>query len=283
MRSILRNSEISNLLDSKGVASIPFSEPTFIDSLKECFDQIHPVWNETMNTGYYFSIYGDGSDYRKQIFEVFYPILKNQLDDIFSDYKVLAIIAQVKGVGANSSVNIHQDLTVVDESKYKSYTLWIPLQDSTEKNGAISFLEGSHKVFRSIRAHTIDYLFGNAESNIYENSKQYQIAKGEALIFDAATIHFSGPNISEKPRISIAVSIVAKEAETQIFHYDRFKPFDGSLDRYTVPENFWQLYEDFSTERSAPPLFGTHKGVAHGAQVLPYAKHDFIRLYDKEL
>lgn len=280
---IISDPELRSSLDKEGVASTYFAGQDVIDQLKDSFDRLHPEMNEVMKTGYYFSIYGDGSAYRKAVFDTFLPLLKTHVDTIFENYKILAIIAQVKGVGSNSAVNIHQDLSVVDEDKYRSYTLWIPLENSTTENGALSFLEGSQDAVRSIRAHSIGYLFEEVEDQIHTNSKLYTTAKGDALIFDAATLHFSGINNSGKPRLSIAVSIVEKDADVEIFQYNRFKPFDGTLDRYSVPDDFWLLYEDFEKERLLPPKFGIMNGIKHGARVLPYSRNEFNTLMESRL
>lgn len=280
IRPIVIDAELRHALDTKGVSSTYLSDPSFIDRLKNRFSELHPVMNDAMKTGYYFSIYGDGKAYRKSVFDAFHPLIKAQVDNLFENYKILAVIAQVKGVGNNSAVNIHQDLTVVDEAKYRSYTLWIPLEESTAENGALSFLEGSHEAVRSIRAHSIGYLFGEVEDQIMANSTLYPIFKGDALIFDAGTVHFSGTNNARRPRLSIAVSIVDKKADIEIFQYDKFKAFDGTLDRYRVPDDFWLLYEDFETERLLPPKFGNKNGVKECARVLPYSSSEFIRLME---
>ncbi|MDC0304005.1 phytanoyl-CoA dioxygenase family protein [Flavobacteriales bacterium] len=278
-RSIIRDSSIANSLNELGVAKFELAETDFIDKLHDCFEALHPERNKTMNSGYYFSIYGGGKTYHQSIYDSFLPLLTDTLNGIFQKYKVLAIIAQVKGLGDNSKVGVHQDLTVVDESKYRSCTLWIPLMDSTLENGAISFLESSHLGLRNYRCHNIEYLFDNVENFIFDNSQPYPISKGQALLFDPATLHFSGSNVSQLPRISLAVSIVDEKAPEEILYYDKKKPFDGSATRYSVPTNFWQQYEDFEAERSQPPAFGTLIGTTQGVRILPYSKNQFLNNY----
>jgi ectoine hydroxylase-related dioxygenase (phytanoyl-CoA dioxygenase family) len=278
-REIIRDSEIVNSLNELGVAQVRFTDSSHIDTFQQCFDDLHPQWNEAMKSGYYFSIFGDGKEYRQKIIDMFTPLLLPHIKKLFSNFKILTVIAQVKGVGEESEVNIHQDLTVVEESKYKSYTLWIPLVDSTVENGAISFLESSHIGLRNYRCHTVEYLFKNTEGFIRNHSQLYPIKTGKALLFDPATLHFSGSNISESPRVSIAVSIVDQDAPTEILFYDKQKPFDGLADRYSVPEDFWMMYEDFITEKNLAPSFGNLIGKRNGIQVLPYSENQFLTQY----
>ncbi len=277
---IFVNQKTEEDLNIKGVSRVDFCSEQLIDLVKNEFIQLHPNLDETLKSGYYFSVFGESLQYRKAIYERLLPLLQERIDAIFKDYKVLAVIAQVKGLGTESAVTIHQDLTMVDETRYSSYSLWIPLGDSTIENGALSFLEHSQHAFRGGRSHTIDYLFENVEDFVFENSTQYLADKGEALIFDNATIHHSSINNTNSPRLSIAVSIVAKEAEIQLLHYERNKPFDGTLDRYSVPDNFWYRYEDFASERLLPPAFGTKVGIKDGVQVLPYDRSAFIKKHE---
>lgn len=277
---IFVSQSIENDLYSKGVTKVDLCSKETIETLKMEFQNLHPVLNETMSNGYYFSVFGESLEYREALRDRLFPIVKESIDKVFKDYKILAVIAQIKGTGEHSAVSIHQDLSMVNEPDHRSYSVWIPLQDSTDENGPLSFLEHSQDVFRGIRCHTLDYTFSNVEDYVFANSTKYLAETGQALIFDNATIHHSPINRSGSPRLSVAVSIVSKDAQTEIYHFDKKKPFHGMLDRYSVPDDFWYRYLDFATERLAPPKFGTKIGVRGGVQVLPYKREDFIRKYE---
>lgn len=234
-----------------------------------------------MLDGYYVSMFGDNPEYYKQVYESFLTVLKPILDETFFEYKIPVIVAQIKGTSTQGTVNIHQDLTVVDESKYRSYVLWIPLEDSTPNNGAISFLEKSHKVFRNYRLHNSKYLFKEPEEFIKDNSIQYPIEAGQALIFDPATLHFSGANTTNHPRISLGVEIVSKDARMQILHAPKIDSDLTNADLYEVPENFWLHYQSFSTERKLPPRFGTKIKTIENVRLKPYSLAEFQSLYSQ--
>ncbi len=279
MKPLIKDDAVQKNLAEKGISSIHFSSTELIDRIRKVFESLHPVQTETMTSGYYFSIFGNDREYRQALYDNILPLVAESLNSVFTDFKVLAIIGQIKGAGPNSAVTIHQDLTMVDESKYRSYTLWVPLEDSTERNGALSFLESSHLSLRNYRTHAVGYLFEAAEDFIRQNAKIYLTPKGEALIFDTATLHFSGPNQTDRSRYSLGISVVSKDAETEILHYDKFKPFDGTADRYAVPNNFWYRYDNFEKQRLLPPEFGKLIGSRIGLRVLPYTKTEFIRHY----
>lgn len=282
MREIIRDEEVTENLSQKGVSVVNAFDPKLIDELRSTFNRLHPNWNDLMKTGYYVSMLGDSPEYYASVHNEFHNMLKEHLDGVFSNYKVPVIVAQVKGVGNQSRVVPHQDLTVVDESKYKSYVFWIPLEDSTEDNGALWFLESSHKVFRDYRIHTAHYLFDEPEEYILSHAKRYPIKTGQALLFDPATLHFSQPNVSEKPRISLGVEVVDADAELKILHDDPSSE-NGTLDVYEVPENFWLYYKNFVAERLEAPSFGTRIGHVQGFRTEPYSRQEFVERYEAAL
>ncbi len=279
-KSIFINTDLQKAFDEKGVVKCNFIDRNIIEQLQKIFDELHPVKPEVMQSGYYFSVFGTGQKYMQEIYNRCTPLLLPYLEKNFTDFKVVAVIMQMKGKGENSIINPHQDLTVVDEEKYSSVNIWIPLTDSVETNGPLFFLEKSQFAFRNMRCHTSNYQFGNVQDYITKNATRYLAETGEALIFDPATIHFSPPNISDKPRASIAISIVSKEAPLEIFYYDKKNTPEVAIEKYSVPDNFWYLYQDFSKEREQRPGFGKKAGTANHFFVEPYSKEEFINKYE---
>jgi ectoine hydroxylase-related dioxygenase (phytanoyl-CoA dioxygenase family) len=268
-----------NLFDHVGILKINLLDSKSIEEIIEKVNFIHPEFNSIMAEEYYFSVFGKGNEYMKSIRQVILPIVQPYLNEIFHNYKILTVVLQIKGTSEKSSVGLHQDLTVVDENRFNSMTVWIPLMDSTLENGAIQALKGSQNTFRSYRAHTIDYYqFEEVEDYIKENSTAFKTKIGEALVFDPAVIHYSEQNRTQTPRISIAISIVNEDAPIQIGYHD--KKENESVTIFDVPDNFFYLYNDFGTERLLPPSFGTINRIEQNYFERKYNKEDFIRKYE---
>jgi hypothetical protein len=279
MRPLLKDNDLQKKLHENGVTKLTLLDKKKIQDLLSIFYDTHPNANNTTHNSYYFSIDGQGKEYKQEIFHKSYPILKPILNSAFQNFKITGIIFQIKGCGDKSNVNIHQDLTIVDESKHSALTVWIPLTKSTVENGAISFLHGSQHAFRTFRASTIDhYLFGQVEDFIKENSTIYEADEGEALVFDPAAIHFSGPNYTNKQRISIAISLVEIDAPVQIGFYDKNKSMT-EIEMYKVPDEFWHLYRNFAEEKLQPPAFGTYTHTLKLDMVKEYDRKEFIDSY----
>jgi hypothetical protein len=280
-RPIFQDNLLQEEFNNEGIVKLNFASQSIIKELKETFYSFHPTIDARMHGGYYFSIFGQGKRYMTEIREKFSPIIQPLLDTYFVNYKVLSIILQIKGTAENSHVGIHQDLTTVDEQNYHASTVWIPLNPSIELNGGVRFLKGSQNVFRGFRAHTADhYQFQELEDFIYKNSISYPTELGQALVFDPGTIHFSPPNFSNEPRLSIAVSIVHDEAPIIMGYVDKEND-PLTMEVYDVPDDFYYRYTDFELERHLRPDFGTLKEKRKDAVVLSYPKRYFQKVYLK--
>jgi hypothetical protein len=161
-----------------------------------------------------------------------------------------------KGVGPKSEFDIHQDWSITDETKYKAYNFWIALHDSDEHNGTLYFLPGSHEKFRVIRGSGIHGMFDQVGPSLLKLMKPVAVKKGHAVLFDAAVVHYSPPNLSKHPRISIVNYFTNKNADLLLYHFDGF----DTLEIYSVDEKFLLQYKYFPDERNIPPSFGIKIG-----------------------
>jgi hypothetical protein len=275
---IFANIKLQEEFDTEGIIRERIFTEAEVDELSKYFWDRHPQLTEPMRSGYYVSVYGGDKQYRKEFYDFFLPVLMPSLNKIFTDFKVIAIIGQVKGLGNTSNVNIHQDLTVVDESKYYCCTCWIPLINSTRENGAIFALRRSQQIARFFRAHTLDYQFSEVQDFVRENADCYPAAKGEVLVFDPATLHYSLGNTTDTPRASIALCIVSAKAPIQIGYFEKDSG-SNDIELYDVPDDFWYRYDNFETERSLKPAFGKFNRIINNGVVRNYDKGQFINAY----
>jgi ectoine hydroxylase-related dioxygenase (phytanoyl-CoA dioxygenase family) len=140
-------------------------------------------------------------------------MMASACDRIFSNYRMLTPQFVIKQ-SEKGCFPMHQDWSIVDESKYVSFILWIPLHDVDETNGAVWAIKKSHLLNRKIRGS--GYLFPNYSTinskDIEPYITKYKIKAGEALIFYHSTIHGSPNNFSNSNREALQVSIIPKSA-----------------------------------------------------------------------
>lgn len=167
------------------------------------------------------------------------PILIEKVDQLILS-KVSPLIAEVipnslpifsnfliKRKGENSASPAHQDMTFVDEKKYYSFSIWIPLQDVDEENGCMKVLEGSHLFPTLIRSNPLkDWKYRLLKHSIESDMKPCPMKKGEALVFSHSLIHGSFPNLSAYNRIAVVIACCIEGAN--LWHYET-DTYDSSV------------------------------------------------------
>lgn len=149
---------------------------------------------------------------------------------------------QVKPPHKESDLLIHQDSTVIDETKDYCLFVWIPFCDVTMENGVISFLPGSHLWGNTQRSLGVPWQFRNHITTLYKYIKPVTAKVGDVLVFDPACIHASAPNLSDQIRHAITITVLRKNY--QLVYYFRNKEIDTSLiEKYEVNENFYHNYD----------------------------------------
>lgn len=144
----------------------------------------------------------------------------------------------VKPPGNNSYFSAHQDNNMIDERYNRSYSFWIPLQDITHENGAFYVMEKSHLFGNIFRSLSIPWVFKNVVDSIKLYSVPLYPRKGQAIIFDASLIHFTGGNLSNFARIAINVLVIPKKAELIKCIYKKFRLFND-IDIYKIDMNYY--------------------------------------------
>jgi len=142
---------------------------------------------------------------------------------------------------------IHQDWTVVDESRFCSVTIWCALQDTDGTNGAMQVIAGSHRFSDALRSPTLDDPFRNLHAELRADLRTVPLRAGEAIIFNQALLHASPPNMGTEPRIAVTYGLIAEEAELLFYH----KNEEGRVEQYAVPDHFFQEYNTQIGQRPA--------------------------------
>jgi len=250
----LKNKTYQSALKRIGIVRFPLLSKEKIDEIRSYIDLTIVDWKSKYENQFFLSGLSTDTDLKVKLHEDIGKMIASDIDRHFTAHKCIAVIVLIKGGGDNSEVDFHQDLSICNEAKHRSYTLWISLTDSTLENGAIRFLNYSHDAFRTIRAHTIAAPFNQVKQDIGRAMTAYPVKEGEALVWDQAGIHQSPPNRTKEPRLALGVTVIAKETPLEVYHYNKEK---ATIGVYSVPDNFWFLYADFMKERTDPPSFGT--------------------------
>jgi hypothetical protein len=210
--------EYNKQLRKDGVVHLPFLSNEELQSLVSFYNEMHPgIDPPVMYDGIHMTIWHSDIDYKLKIKNRLEQILTPACERIFKNFRLVSPQFIVKKAGARD-FQVHQDWSIVDETKYISMNIWIPLLDVDDKNGAMWIVKGSHRIDRRVRGG--GYLFPDympAFEKLLKYATVFPMKAGELLLFYHSTIHGSPANTSNLPRVSVQISLLPKEAPFKIY------------------------------------------------------------------
>lgn len=249
---VFKNQDFAKTLVKDGVVKIPFLSNQQLKQLNDFYLEMHPDDNlPALYDGIYMTIWHSDLDYKLKVRDTIKQIISAAFEENFIKYRALSQQFIIKKPGKETTFPIHQDWAIVDEEKYFSLNIWIPLHDVNEKNGAMWIVKGSHNIERKIRGAGIlfpDYTQMIEELKPYMTS--FDMNAGEALIFYHSTIHGSPHNQSEESRKVIQVSLLPQEAPMQVYFQ---KNENSPLEIHLPEEDFNFKYEKIREDSFTTP------------------------------
>ncbi len=242
---IFRDYLLQDQFERDGYVVFDFVPSEIVKNISTKFYDYNPILPEGFSSGASFQ-----DDYVKQrLFSEIDSALHESMNHAFINYKKLGGTFLCKAPGEKGKVNLHQDWTVVDESKYASATVWIPTQEVDELNGALKVLPGSHLFFDKYRNNNIPFSYRGSEQLIWDNMITVPMVPGQAFVLNHAVLHASSANVTSKERIVIAYGITSTEANLIFYYKD---PVNSRVEKFDMPDDFFLRYYNIG-ER---PLFG---------------------------
>ena len=255
---ILKDKKMQERLNKDGYVLIDFFDTKELAQLQTIFDELHKNRTDIPYNQLYTCLHNADAEYRWQMNNHLAELCNNRMNDFFAESKNTIFTFQIKGMGPQSELYVHQDWSFTDESKeLYTYTFWLPLVESNTGNGTISVLPGSHNYLREIRGANINPVFDHLRKQLIKHLKPLTIRPGQLLLFDSALLHYSPANLSDKIRVSVMTNVMRKEAA--VFLYFRNKENPEGVDEYSVPEDFFMHYTNFKEEYSSPPSFAKYE------------------------
>lgn len=195
-----------------------------------------------VNKKFYASLWSSDKEYRLKVDALIKGAFAEKVKSLFhSNYAPFFADVLVKKPSLFDKFQIHQDWSFVDESKYISLFIWVPLVDVDKQNGYLQIMEKSHRIFRNIRGANIPQPYDKIKSHIERKYlKGIPLPAGKAVIFSQALIHASPPNRSFNDRVAAGLMMLPKEAP--IFHYMRDGNNPTLIRKYAVDYNFFMNY-----------------------------------------
>ena len=256
MLKVFRDQALLDAFEKDGFVIVPFYTDSEIKELTDLYYRLHPKDEK----GFFPSTFSKDLNYRTIADSEIRRVDQRAIDQYLENYKVICGSFIVKSPGPESAMCVHQDMTLVDESKYTGINIWVPLCDLTPTNGAIQALWGSHRLYPTYRHSSIPNFYESIDNEIKPYLETLYLKAGQALIFDQSIIHFSEANMSDKVRIVCNTFFTNKDAKFNISYWNKdFAP--NKVELFEQDDTFMTNFEQFGENIADRPKIGKSMGL----------------------
>jgi ectoine hydroxylase-related dioxygenase (phytanoyl-CoA dioxygenase family) len=236
---VFRDPVLQEAFSRKGFVVVDLIDEGRLEQLRALPDAIYPGEHSGMHA----SNMCNEHEYRHEVYERVRPVLEPVVLEHLVDYESCMAIMLLKFAGTDSEFISHQDWNLVDESRFRSLNVWCPMVDTDTTNGAMSFLPGSHRVLGATRCDPWypEWYQSPGWQVRYTEMETVDVRAGQAVFFDHAMVHASGPNLSGSVRP--AVALVVKPTAADLLHWYRPNPDSEQLEVLSVDSDFLADFE----------------------------------------
>lgn len=255
-RPLFKDVETQRAFERDGFVKLPVLSGAEVSRLKEVFAEL--IGEDVKNTDYgmYISLEEEDERLKASVLEQISAQLFPAVREHFLRCKPHLGSFLVKAPGDYSYTYPHQDWTFVTSPDYCSVTVWVALVDVDERNGALGFVKGSHKMSDRPVGSPSPYFHTFTEGHedvFYEYLEIVPLKAGEAVAFDNRTIHGAPPNLADTNRLAAAIGMTPEEAPLYHFYLlpggDGGREGDRRVARLKVDQQFFQQYSVASLKR----------------------------------
>lgn len=256
MMRVFKSAVLQEKLEKDGFVIVDFYSEEEIQAATALYYKIHPADKK----GFYPATYSFDKKFREEMDKGLKEIGKRSIEYYLTDVKVVCSSYIVKTPGPESGMSIHQDMTLIDESRFTGINIWIPLVDLTVENGTLFLLPGSHRIFPTYRGSSIREFFSDVMDEMLDYLQPVFIKAGQAVIFDQSIIHYSPPNYTDKIRIVTNTYFCHKDTEFRTYFWDNTTD-EKFVEGFLQDDNFMLDYEQFGHNLTKRPTVGKSLGL----------------------
>lgn len=214
MNQIIKDKVLDEQLLAQGYIIVPFLSSTEVDALKSNYYAKHP----TSLNGMYATAHLPDIDLRMQMNNTIKDVFSRAINETLINANALGGSYIAKGKSTTGTLTPHQDWNIVDEEKFRSFNIWVPLVNLNENNGAICVMPKSHLWQPTYRSANIPSVYRDVEPELWKQMLRLHMKAGEALIYDHRLIHASGENKTDEIRLATVMGVIPNEATMFYYH-----------------------------------------------------------------
>jgi hypothetical protein len=256
MRQVFRDAALQKAYDPVGHVKVEMLSREEVTAIlaeiktMRPHDKFAPLSPDGKDTRYHCSFLDSNRAYKAQVHEVICGFFEPHIERCLKEFRILNCNFYVKAPHSGEFV-VHQNWPAIADLEDTTVTVWCPLVDVVEQNGALQVVSGSHKLVPHVEGPNSPGFFTNFKEELIDNYlRPIPMKAGEALIFDDGLIHWSARNDSEEPRIAIQILCVPKDTQPVYFFLD-----EARKDRFELIEVDSQffIHSDFQDLVSRQP------------------------------
>jgi hypothetical protein len=230
MRKLFFDEQLQNKFLDRGFVQVPMLAAEELAYLMAQIntllpaDGFAPKGEDTFGQTYHCSFLDKNVDYKRRTQELIKGVFAAPINRYLNGYKILNCNFYVKPPGTGEFV-IHQNWPAIEDLHDTTVTVWCPLVDVVAENGALQFVEGSHKILPHVEGPMTPGYFDRFRKELIEKYlTPNPMSAGEALIFDDGLIHWSASNQGTVARVAIQILCIPSDKPPVFFYYDPAHP-----------------------------------------------------------
>lgn len=214
---VLRDRRLDRALRRDGYVVTRLIAADAAHCMREQFGQIHG-WSrhqliDDQPPDFEIAMWDADPDYQRRIAELVDGRTLDPIESMFATHRSIARSVMIKWPTEGDAPkwdgvpdSFHSDATYVDErTGARGFRIWLALEDVADRNGGVHIVPHSHRLDRDIRGWGVESPW-MAHAEVFDrHAISVDLHPGEALIFDPALIHRSGPNTTDEPRVAVSI------------------------------------------------------------------------------
>ena len=244
-----RDADVEQRVLTRGFEIVPLLSPADLDRLREAYAR----HSSATSSGFHATMYDPSVADRRAVYESIRPLIAERTGELLRGYRPCVANYLVKEAGdTDSAVRFHQDWSFVDERRWRSINVWVPLVDVDASNGCLEVVAGSQRVSTDCRAHADACRFDQLAPVLRAGyTTAVPLQAGDAILYDGALLHCSPHNQSGARRVAVGAVLVPLDAP--VHHCYRVAP--GAVEVFAVEEDFFWRHTP-GARPSGVPLLG---------------------------
>ncbi len=242
MRRVLNNEAAETNFHRDGFVTIDLLSKDKLEELHSLIKELnrgHLDSSVEENSSYKLSFFNNNLAFKQKVFKALTDFFQPLVDKHLFNYKPLIINIFDKEPG-KGEVPVHQNWTFVDEDKYTSVSVWIPLVDVSRANGTLEVVKGTHKTLCKHRSPSLPWVFDELNEVLKKKYLQpFELKAGQAAIIDDGILHWSSENKTSVVRT--AVQLIMTPSDADAIHYYK-SPQENSVRIYKVDPLFFMQF-----------------------------------------